>query len=184
MSIATEVSRIQNNVKNAMSALEEKGVDTQGKNSDDLAQLIDSIETGGGDNQLDEFLLGTIENVVVPYGATIIRQYTFCDVTSLKNIQIPETVSTIATSAFQRCSQLELTEIQKGVKTFAPIVFNNCSKLVEITFNSTPNTIAGSAFSNCENLKTINVPWKYGEVANAPWGATNAAINYDFTYMI
>ena len=37
-----------------------------------------------------------------------------------------------------------------------------------------------TAFTGCDKLTTINVPWSEGEVANAPWGATNAVINYDY----
>ena len=53
--------------------------------------------------------------------------------------------------------------------------------LEEITFQSTPTSIANNAFGACTNLKTINVPWANGAVANAPWGATIATINYDYT---
>ena len=44
-------------------------------------------------------------------------------------------------------------------------------------------TIASTTFTSCANLTTINVPWAEaeGEVANAPWGATNATINYNYT---
>lgn len=41
--------------------------------------------------------------------------------------------------------------------------------------------IAADAFEGCTNLITINVPWVEGAVANAPWGATNATINYNYT---
>ena len=50
-----------------------------------------------------------------------------------------------------------------------------------MTFEGTPTSIASSAFSNCVKLTTINVPWAEGAVANAPWGATNATINYNYT---
>lgn len=48
-----------------------------------------------------------------------------------------------------------------------------------VTFKS-KTTIANNTFSGCNNLKVINVPWAEGEVANAPWGATNATINYNY----
>ena len=40
--------------------------------------------------------------------------------------------------------------------------------------------IAENAFSNCASLQTINVSWGEGEVANAPWGAPKATINYNY----
>lgn len=59
--------------------------------------------------------------------------------------------------------------------------FMNCTGLTEITFKGTPSRIDSTAFNGCTNLKTINVPWSEGAVANAPWGATNATINYNYT---
>ena len=49
-----------------------------------------------------------------------------------------------------------------------------------LTFQGTPETISKTAFSGCSNLTTINAPWAEGAVANAPWGATNATINYNY----
>ena len=56
-----------------------------------------------------------------------------------------------------------------------------------ITFQGTPTNIFANAFTTStsvgtmKNLVTINVPWSEGEVANAPWGAVNATINYNYT---
>ena len=58
--------------------------------------------------------------------------------------------------------------------------FSGCTNLTTITFKGTPNNIFNNAFYNCTNLTTINVPWAEGEVDNAPWGATNATINYNY----
>jgi hypothetical protein len=35
------------------------------------------------------------------------------------------------------------------------------------------------ADGNAREITTINVPWAQDAVANAPWGATNATINYN-----
>ena len=59
--------------------------------------------------------------------------------------------------------------------------FCYCTGLTAITFKSTPNSIANNAFYGCTNIRNINVPWAEGAVANAPWGATNATINYNYT---
>ena len=49
MSVATEIKRLSTNIKNALTALTEKGVDVPtGANSNNLAELISTIETGGG----------------------------------------------------------------------------------------------------------------------------------------
>lgn len=73
-------------------------------------------------------------------------------------------------------SERLLKFIEIGTKAFT-----NCTGLITITFEGTPTTIANNAFDGCTNLTTINVPWSEGEVTNAPWGATNATINYNYT---
>lgn len=57
--------------------------------------------------------------------------------------------------------------------------FNGCSGLTSVIFEGKPNTIGKYTFYNCPNLTSISVHWAEGEVANAPWGATNATINYN-----
>lgn len=56
------------------------------------------------------------------------------------------------------------------------IQFQNDFKRKE---QNTSIEIVADAFEGCTNLTTINVPWAEGAVANAPWGATNATINYN-----
>lgn len=56
----------------------------------------------------------------------------------------------------------------------------------KITFLGKPSSISESAFKTTTSkgsmkaLVEINVPWSEGEVANAPWGAVNATINYNY----
>jgi hypothetical protein len=42
-------------------------------------------------------------------------------------------------------------------------------------------SINKNAFRDCNNLTDIYVPWSEGDVTNAPWGATNATIHYNWT---
>lgn len=68
-----------------------------------------------------------------------------------------------------------------GYTSIRNYAFYNCANLTELTFEGTPALIHQTAFSGCTNLTVINVPWSEGDVANAPWGAVNATINYDYT---
>lgn len=53
MSIQTQIDRISGNVSAALAAIAEKGVTVpDGSNSDALAELIASIEAGGGNNEI------------------------------------------------------------------------------------------------------------------------------------
>ena len=55
------------------------------------------------------------------------------------------------------------------------------SQLTTIYFKGTPVSVSSAAFPE-ESITDIYVPWSKGEVANAPWGATNAMIHYNYTY--
>lgn len=59
--------------------------------------------------------------------------------------------------------------------------FGNCTNLTTVTFHGAPSVIWDDVFSGCNNLTIINVPWAEGEIHGAPWGATNATINYNYT---
>ena len=109
-----------------------------------------------------------------------IGRYCFQNCSLLTNISMPE-IETIDTLAFNNCSELALTSLPSSLKSLSSEAFTNCGGLVSLTFEGKPTSIASNAFSRCYNLKTINVPWAEGEVANAPWGATNATINYNYT---
>ena len=93
---------------------------------------------------------------------------------------LPEDITSIGNGAFRNCSNLALTSLPEGVTSIGNGAFYSCTKLTSLTFKGTPTFIASNAFNRCTNLTTINVPWAEGAVANAPWGATNATINYNY----
>ena len=88
--------------------------------------------------------------------------------------------TTISDYLFYGCTNLSLTELPSGITNIGASAFENCTGIHSLTFKGTPNTIDSTAFSGCTNLTTINVPWAEGAVKNAPWGATNATINYNY----
>ena len=108
-----------------------------------------------------------------------VRAFAGCRVLRLSTL--PPKLTTISVSAFDGCYELAITHIPSGVKTIGLTAFKLCDGLTSITFDGTPTSRAGSAFDECTHLTTINVPWAEGAVANAPWGATNATINYNYT---
>lgn len=66
MSIATDISRIKGNITAALGAIADKGVSVpDGSTSDALAELIASIEAGGGDVVLGEITFTSNENVTL-----------------------------------------------------------------------------------------------------------------------
>lgn len=84
---------------------------------------------------------------------------------------------------FANISKIQTITFEKGAE-LSDKAFDACTGLQEVTFEPSArhiNSIDSTAFSGCNNLTAINVPWSEGEVANAPWGAVNATINYNYT---
>ena len=138
----------------------------------------------------------------LPATLTKVEQYAFYGCTKLALTSLPETLRTIGTYAFYGCTKLALTSLPErvsvdqrafgncqGITTLSipanasiySYGFINCANLKEVTFCGKPRIIKDDSFYNCTNLLTINVPWAEGEVSGAPWGATNATINYNYT---
>ena len=117
----------------------------------------------------------------LPSGLTSIGGYVFYNCTSIALTSLPSGITSIGNYAFYNCTSLALTSFPSGITRIGNNAFQKCTGLTSITFQGKPRTISSSAFSSCTNLKTINVPWASGEVKSAPWGATKAKINYNYT---
>lgn len=107
------------------------------------------------------------------------------------NMTIPEKLPTNLTNlsgeAFSRCNTQPRMIIPASVTTVGGRIFGYYANLTltEVIFLGTPTSIGTSysgAFQGCNNLTSIKVPWSEGAVANAPWGATNATITYDYVH--
>ena len=99
---------------------------------------------------------------------------------NIDTLEIPIGITKIRTNAFYNCKSLTSIIIPAGVMSIGDYAFMNCSSLESITIPSSTTSIGYGLFYNCSNLTIINVPWSEGEVAGAPWGATNATINYNY----
>lgn len=139
----------------------------------------------------------------LPDGLTEIPASCFLNCYYIAELELPDSIKTIGKSAFSSDARFVLTklpenletideagfykvsssfkEIPPKVTTIGKNAFYNNTGLTEITFKGTPSSVASTAFSGCSNITTINVPWAEGAVANAPWGATSAIINYNYT---
>ena len=152
---------------------------------DGYKETVESIPSGGGGAK-EPYVEETYDangnlidvNLV---GYTVIRPYAFINCTSLALTSLPNTITRIGSQAFYGCTSLALTSLPSGLISIGNSAFDSCTGLTTITFHGKTRSIAPNAFNGCTNLKTINVPWEIGEVAGAPWGATNATINYNYT---
>ena len=116
------------------------------------------------------------ENVVMGASA-------FKGCTSLTTIDLTK-VSSIGMYGLSNCTSLP-SEIMLGATALNNNAFYYQPKITVIRFTGTPSSITAdalnhiTAYNSAANLTDIYVPWSEGEVANAPWGATNATIHYD-----
>ena len=117
----------------------------------------------------------------LPSGITSIENEAFQNCQKLALTSLPSGITSIGSRTFSGCKNLALTSLPSGITDIGAYSFRDCTGLTSITFHGKPRAITANAFNGCTNLKTINVPWASGEVANAPWGAKNATINYNYT---
>jgi hypothetical protein len=93
----------------------------------------------------------------------------------------PSGMTSIGAYAFRQGTGLASITLPPALTTIGDFAFSNCTGLETVKFTSTVSSIPGGVFSGCTKLSTIYVPWSQGQVANAPWGASNATIVYDYT---
>ena len=118
----------------------------------------------------------------LPAGVTSIRDYAFYNCNHLALTSFPAGVTSIGQFAFYNCNQLTSISFPAGVTSIGQYAFFNCTGIKKVTFEGIPTgKISSYTFKGCTNLTVINVPWAEGAVQNAPWSATNATINYNYT---
>lgn len=151
-----------------------------------------------------------LEEINVPDTVTEIGIGAFGSCTSLTTVALPNSIVTINMGTFRGCSKLRECNMPTELVYINQNAFSNCKALTEITLPSNVFKIHSEAFASCSNLQTvtftnhsdtvyenmfiqenvfdgcsnlavINVPWSEGRVSGAPWGATNATINYNYT---
>ena len=170
-----------------------------------VAGIVGVLAASGGDPSdigAEKYLYAQYAEVDLP-NAESIKPYAFYYDTVLTNISMPK-VKRIGKFAFYKCSKLALTSLPSGVTSIGENAFEDCTKLAltflpgsitiiessafkkctgltSITFENLTANIYSNIFEGCTNLTTINVPWAEGQVSGAPWGATNATINYNYT---
>lgn len=115
------------------------------------------------------------------FRGTVVPEYAFAYLAELTSVDMPDNVIAIGDNGFYRCPKLQLTSLPPGITSIGDFAFSNCTGLETVRFTSTVSSIPNGVFSGCPRLSTIYVPWSQGQVANAPWGASNATIVYDYT---
>ena len=131
-----------------------------------------------------------LKNVNIPQGVTEIGEDAFNTCRELSSVTLPDGLRVIGAAAFQNVNVYLYSKlvIPASVETIQSGAFrrqgsSSSDPGITITFKGKPTTIATTAFAisvSSGRKVTFNVPWAEGEVANAPWGATSATINYNY----
>jgi hypothetical protein len=117
----------------------------------------------------------------LPPGITSLGDFAFSDCSKLALTSLPSGITSIGAYAFKQGTGLASITLPPALTTIGDFAFANCTGLETVKFTSTVSSIPNGVFSGCPKLSTIYVPWSQGQVANAPWGASNATIIYDYT---
>lgn len=120
-----------------------------------------------------------LTSITLPNNVRRIGQWAFFGSSKLENINFPNNLKVIDYCGLYK-TNLKVVELPSSIEKIGYGAFNNCSNLESITFNSIPSSFGSDVFGSCSKLTTINVPWSEGEISGAPWGATNATINYNY----
>jgi hypothetical protein len=151
-----------------------------------------------------------ITSVRMPNVTNVTNCPSFRDCKLLTDVYIPSVTTTTA-QAFNGTGFsgiMDLSKMFPNLKTLAQTTFNNLNNVNKIILPATVTTVNANAFNTpmrgltdivflgkpttinatmvaagvAPNVADVYVPWAEGEVANAPWGATNATIHYNYTY--
>lgn len=93
-------------------------------------------------------------------------------------------VTGIDYGAFQNCHNLNSTTIPDTVVTIAECAFFYCTGLKTVAIGTGVKELPTDVFSGCETLTTINISNNLDAITGAPWGATNASVNWILDYLI
>lgn len=127
----------------------------------------------------------TFETIHLPDTIKIDNYYPFNN-TGMKYIDIPN-VERLGSTFYGLSNFLGTYGDGDGVVKLKKVTvvedqtFYMCTSIHTVYFYTKATTIKSTGF-NTRSIRDIYVPWSEGEVANAPWGATNATIHYDTVY--
>lgn len=102
----------------------------------------------------------TLEDVVIPEGATKIDQSMFYGCSNLKRVLLPNTIQVIENYAFAGCTSLEdfpfveLVQLEK----IGDHAFENCVNLKEAILPEELKSVGNAAFMNCRKLSNVHFP--------------------------
>lgn len=145
MSVFSEITRIKAAKEAIRAAIEEKGVSVGDGTLDTYADKIVEIPAGGGD--IGKLIDGSITEIAIPNGITIINDYALCACRNLKSITLPNGVTSIGTRSFSYCNSLTSIIIPNSLTSIGVYSFDGCIILTSITIPASVTSIGTKALN-------------------------------------
>ena len=148
-----------------------------------------------------------ITSVKIPEGITTVPNNAFSRCGKLYSVSFPSTLRVLDATCFAWCSDLGVVRLNSGLQDIRTYVFNSC-KLSAVTIPASVNNVLERSFGDMPTLRSVtfesgssipyihanafvnsgsedeqlvfNLPWSAEDTPNAPWGAINAKLNFNY----
>ena len=154
----------ETNIQAIADAIRAKNGTTTTYKVSEMADAIQSIESGGSGFWDEDFVKAfiqrdsTITSIVFPDGITKIGSNAFSSCVYLDIDTLPDTILEIGEGAFEYCYNLSLTSLPSGLTKINSSSFSNCKKLALTSLPSGITEINITAFNYCEKLSITSIP--------------------------
>lgn len=186
MSIATEITRLQNAKASIKTSIENKGVEVPSATTlDEYSELIDSIPTGGGDIDWSAIGFDGMPQAIqdgYDYAIEIMENWDpeatlqskfLRDYNLMFMPPVDITKQSDLSDMFQYCTNLmEIAELDYSQANYLSYIFDGCSKLTIISNFNTRGRI-DYAFHSCTKLETISGNINTSDLERAFSGCSN-----------
>lgn len=150
MSIASELTLLNNTKQGIKTAINNKGVTVTNEPFAEYPDKIMQIQSGGYyETNIIDYIEGTSYYIELNTNITRIRDMEFFGFRNLRKIDIPDTVTYIGKDTFFNCTSMTEIIIGSGILTLDDAAFGNCWRATSITIKATtPPTLGVSVFQN------------------------------------
>lgn len=164
MSIASEITRINTNIANSYTAINNKGGTLPAtQNSNNLATAINSIPSGGSATLITKTITenGTYDaqddNADGYSSVNVNLKFTAQGRAYFPNVVMSNEAKEIGQSAYHNATQLETIILSSSVKSIAVYAFYNCPLLNKIAIPSSVTNFEAYCFANSRALREIDL---------------------------
>lgn len=179
MSIATEITRLQNakaTLKTKLNAKNDSSHQIDNETLDEFGDFVDSIPTGGGGGGIEkgaefsEYNSDGYPEKVEIKGMTSLPNYFFyvgydgSVASKIKTVVLPDTCTQLNTSCFYNCKQLQTINIPNTLGKLGQDCFKNCTNLVLTELPSSVGQMGSGIFYGCSSIKEM----KFNYQTNVP----------------